>query len=390
LFFHVDESGNSGNNLFDPNQPVLSYGVLSSKTNVDALGIKTHAAILRKVGAESLHANELREEGLTEIAGELVALQQRLNFRFDYYFIHKPSFAVTTLFNAVFDAGINKAMKWDWYWTPMRFPLVASLDYIVDEEILRESWRLCLIPRDKVKAEGDQISALLSRVLERLEASEIDLRMNEVMRDALLFGIRNPLEMDFGIYSPTALSPNSIGFQFVLTAIARRQKLAGRKALGITVDRQAQFNKAQLRTYDIQSKLATALRASRRDRVRYLAHPFLEGVRGDAAALISHFPEEKVTIAPSEKSVGLQITDAYLWLTNRAMSGRAMPRELGPILEGVFKKGLIDGISIDGMMQRWKAFERKLPSLESLTPAQHAFAQQSVDRHREVIRALNL
>jgi len=30
MFFYVDESGHTGTNLFDPNQPVLYYGVLSS------------------------------------------------------------------------------------------------------------------------------------------------------------------------------------------------------------------------------------------------------------------------------------------------------------------------------------------------------------------------
>jgi hypothetical protein len=36
MFLHIDEPGNSGNNLFDQNQPVLSYGALSSRWDVDA------------------------------------------------------------------------------------------------------------------------------------------------------------------------------------------------------------------------------------------------------------------------------------------------------------------------------------------------------------------
>src|SRR6266403_108379 len=107
MFLHVDESGNSGNNLFDRNQPVISYGVLTSRWDVDAHGSDEHSAILRGIGASSLHANKLGDAGLSKIAGALVNLHENFEFRFDFYFIHKPSFALVTFFNAVFDAGLN-------------------------------------------------------------------------------------------------------------------------------------------------------------------------------------------------------------------------------------------------------------------------------------------
>ncbi|MCG8317096.1 MAG: hypothetical protein MI976_28080 [Pseudomonadales bacterium] len=65
MFFHIDESGNTGNNLFDENQPILSYGLLSSRTNVDILGTKLHRRILNKIGDDCLHANVLGVEKLT-------------------------------------------------------------------------------------------------------------------------------------------------------------------------------------------------------------------------------------------------------------------------------------------------------------------------------------
>ncbi len=74
MFFYIDESGNSGNNLFDKNQPVLSYGILSSKTNVDLMGANEHKEMLRKIGTDSIHASVLKFAGLVEIADELNAL----------------------------------------------------------------------------------------------------------------------------------------------------------------------------------------------------------------------------------------------------------------------------------------------------------------------------
>lgn len=390
MFFHIDETGNSGNNLFDENQPVLSYGVLSSTLNVDVLGVNQHARILRTLGKDSLHANEIGIPGLVQVADELKELQRKFDFRFDYYFIHKPSFAVVALHSAVFDAGINQAMKWDWYWTPLRFPLIAALDYVLEEELLRESWRLCLIPRERKGKEAENISRLLTTMLDRVTSSDIDKRLREVTSDALRFGIAHPTEMDFGIYEKNALAPNSIGFQFVLSAIAQRQKKSGRRALGITVDRQSQFNSAQQRTFEFHSKLANYFKGKQGERDRYLRHPLFADIREGQMNFMTHFPAKQLHISESGKSIGLQLADTYLWLTSRAMNGKEVPRELAPILEIIFSKGYIDGISIAAMMRRWKEFEENLPPFAALTPEQRAIAAEMAASHREKVKSLAL
>ncbi len=390
MFFHIDESGNTGNNLFDKQQPVLSYGMLSSRWDVDTHATAERDAILRIIGAPSLHANQLTPTQLREISSALIELHNRFEFHFDYYFIDKPSFAVVTFFNAVFDAGLNEAMKWDWYWTPLRFPLIYLLDTVLDEDLLRESWRLCLVNSGKLQIENDRIVSLLKTVLSRVEGADIDSRMQEILSDALRFGIRHPQMMDFGIYSPTALTPNTICFQFVLTAIALRQKLHREKALRITVDRQTQFNPAQLKTYEIQSKIAASLRGDNEGRSRYLAHPFLEGAREETSALVSHFPDEKVTITQSRQSFGLQLTDTYLWLMNRLMQGRDIPQQLGEMLDSVMTRDMIDGISVDAMMRRWDSFERQLPAFSDVTSEQRLATQQIIDEHRKKVKDLGL
>jgi len=390
MFLHIDESGNSGNNLFDQHQPVLSYGVLSSQWDVDAHAGSQREAISARIGGQELHANRLGEAGLSRIVDLLVDLHEQYEFCFDYYYIHKPSFAVVTFFNAVCDAGINPAMKWDWYWTPLRFQLLGVLDELFDENLQRESWRLCLLPHGRLVRERESISALLTTVLERLEKGKVPERLREILRYALIYGIKNPSEMDFGIYSQTALSPNTIGFQFVLSAIAYRQKVHKQAALGITVDRQTQFNGAQVQTYEVQSKLAAALRGNGTDRGRYLAHPFLAGVRADTETLIDHFPQEQLAIKESSQSFGLQITDTYLWLLNRYIKTGEVVRGFEPILRSIVLNGMIDGISMAAMASRWHAFEIDLPAFSDVREEQRALAQKMIDDHRQKIEALNL
>ena len=80
MFFHIDESGNTGNNLFDEAQPRLSYGVLSSKRNVDALCVSIHKKIQREIGRPQIHANELGFGGLVKITDHLIELQEKMEF----------------------------------------------------------------------------------------------------------------------------------------------------------------------------------------------------------------------------------------------------------------------------------------------------------------------
>lgn len=390
MFFHIDESGNSGNNLFDPNQPVLSYGVLSSKTNVDVLANREHAAILRKIGADAIHANQLGVGGIMSILDDLARLHLQFDFRFDYYFVHKESYAIAMLFDAIFDAGLNKAVKWDWYWTLLRFPLVAAIAALADEPVLKEGWELRLLPQKKLEAAADRIVKLLSTLLERLDANtHIDKRLRKILRDGLLFGIKNPLELDFGTEIQKSLSPNSVGFQFVLTCVANRLKAARRKALKITVDRQSQFNPAQIQTHAHYAQISATLRKSPTDRDWYVGHPVHEGARQDIQNLISHFPDEKITISTSQDSVGLQLVDVYLWVVNRSMTGD-LPAELNRFAAMLVDPMTVDGISITAMMARFNAFEKKLPQVHEISPELKARHDAAVEAHRQKVKDMNL
>lgn len=281
-------------------------------------------------------------------------------------------------------------MKWDWYWTPLRFPLIGILDSLLDEGLLRESWRLCVVPRARLERERGGVRALLAAVLERVERGEVPERLREILADGLRYGTKHPEKMDFGIYSPVALAPNTIGFQFVSSSLAYRQKIHRQKALGITVDRQTQFNGAQVKTYEVQSKLSAALRGNGDDRVRYLAHPFMEGAREDTATLVAHFPERELTVEESSRSFGLQVTDIYLWLLNRYIRTGEVVRGFEPILESVLMNGMIDGISMAAMANRWRAFERKLPAFADVTEEQRAVTQRMVDEHRRKVAEMKL
>jgi hypothetical protein len=388
MYFHVDESGNTGNHLFDPNQPRLSYGLLSSRANVDALGQQIHRKMLRLVAADELHANDLGVGKLSLIAPLLIELQEKMRFDFDYYFIDKPTYGLVLLFDAIFDAGLNEAVKWDSYWTPLRFVLIHKLGSILDDQLLGEAWRLCIHKR--ISREGQAIVDLLTVLRKRVEESDLDARSKEIMTDAFAFGIAHPLKLDFGTSDQKIVSPNAVCFQFVVSAMATRLRKKGLKdASSIIVDQQTEFNRAQIGTHYHQKLIADGLKnASPRDRARYVGHPLYESIGSDEL-LKRGLPRAEIKIRESSKCIGLQIADVYLWITNRMLSHSELSDELAYVGSMFLRRAFVDGISLEGMANRFAQFEKKLPALADLTGEQMKVARRNVEEHREKVKALN-
>jgi hypothetical protein len=387
MFFHIDEAGNTGNNLFDSAQPRLSYGVLSSLRNVDVLCSNIHKEIQREIGEKQIHANQLGFGGLVRIAPYLIEIQRKMEFDFDYYFIEKPDYALVLFFDSVFDAGLNEAVKWDVYWTPMRYLVIHKLAILFDEPLLRESWRLCLEKR--IENYKDDIVRLLTEVKRRAESSDLDVRAKEIIVDALNYGIAKPMELDFGHPDQKMVSPNAVGFQFVVSCIARRVRKKNRKkASSIIVDRQHQFNNAQTGTHFYQAKITEALKkAPHKEKNHYLKHPLFATFE-EAEIINRGLPGRELTISKSADSIGLQIVDVYLWIANKIIYGQELPNELGYLWSLFSRRSSIDGISMEGMERRFMEFEKLLPRFEDITDEQKQLAESMVEKHREKVRSL--
>ena len=85
MFFYIDESGHTGNNLFDVTQPYLYYGVIGSLVNLDMLAKDEVEKIRKKFGVERLHATELGETKLVNLIIDLKRLSKKYSLTFDFY-----------------------------------------------------------------------------------------------------------------------------------------------------------------------------------------------------------------------------------------------------------------------------------------------------------------
>jgi len=313
MYCYVDESGHTGANLFDPAQPTLFYGLLSASVNLDIVAARDARRMRDRMGVDRLHATELGVAGLGRIAPLLIGLHRRYAFRFDLFAVQKPVHAIICFFDQVFDSGVNPAVAWHHYWTPLRFVLLLKVASLFDESLARAVWEV-RINLDGAAANRSMIhccEALLSRV-----SSLPDQRSREVVTQGLQWAARHPTEILYN--TPTSadaksVMPNVVGFQSVLTRIAARRRALGVRRVSVVIDRQSQFNSAQ------KSLAAGYSRASGLHVPMGPGMPIVD-LRGMANL--------DVKIRSSEQSVGLELTDSFLWLYRRILLKQILPDEL--------------------------------------------------------------
>lgn len=352
MYCYVDESGHTGANLFDPAQPVLYYGLVTSQTNLDV----TAEPILReariKLGVERLHANELGVRRLSEVARTIGHFALKRDVRFSLYKVVKPDYSIITFFDQVFDAGLNNAVPWHHYWTPLRYILVFKVAHLFDVETSKAAWAARQETNPARAAEA--LRAICATLQERLNLLP-DARSREIISGALTWASANPFEIDFGVSnkdSALQISPNLIGFQQVLQSIAFQAKKQSKQVRQIIVDRQTQFNRAQGELSDFYRRLR--------------GHKQSMGP-GMPEMDMTYMPEAAPIFRPSNESAGLELVDIVLWTAKRREEGQTLSLELQEMFYAFAKRGGTDEVSLRGLERRW-SFLLDLPDPDGPLP----------------------
>lgn len=346
MFFYVDESGHTGTNLFDENQPFLYYGVLSSKLNVDVLSRKSLISLRSRLKVDRLHAKELGNGGLVEIIDEITRLQKKLDLRFDVCRVAKADHALICFFDQVFDNGVNPAITWTGYWSPLRYVLLLKVASLFDDVTLKKAWAARIEGKDSEAEKGlvDVCQTIRSRVV-----SLPDERSRTLITDTLRWAENNPSEIYYNTKSKKdilSVSPNIIGFQSVIHGIASRLSFGKKEASCITVDQQTQFNKAQKTLSEI-----------------YASAKGIEFVTGPGLPIMDtkSIPTVPLTFLSGADSAGLELVDIYLWIFKRFMERKELAEELHSFVRRQAPKTNFDEISINAITARWSKWFENLP-----------------------------
>lgn len=347
MYFYIDESGQTGLQLFDDSQPFLYYGVLSSEFNLDEVSLSHVKQLRNNLEVERLHAAELGNGRLVTIVEDLLELKEKYNLSFDFYRIAKKDHAAICFFDQVFDQGNNPAVPWNAYWTPLRYVLLFKVSYLFDEELLKKAWN-ARIAINKKFAEKELIE-VCQKLLGRVHMLP-DERSIEIITDALSWAIKNPSEIYYHASSKNdklQISPNLIGFQSVMHGIATRLENTQSDATKVIVDRQSEFNKAQEWISHLYQN------------AKKLDEPMGFGP-GMPTMDLRHMPSVPIECTPGTDSAGLEIVDIYIWLFKRQMEGKELAPELIPLIQGQ-TDGMFSEVSIQALMDRWGKWFQDLP-----------------------------
>jgi hypothetical protein len=370
VYFYVDESGHTGPNLFDPAQPVLYYGVLSSPRNVDALALPDVLRLRNAFGVERLHASELQAEQFEALGPSLSSLQKRLDLRFDIYEVHKRDHAIIAFFDQIFDCHMNPAVAWHHYWTPMRYFLLLNLATLFDEALGRKAWEA------RISLDGaTAVAEICQTLIDRLPGLR-DARTRSVLGQALRWAADHPAALSYNAGSGAAaksIMPNVIGFQSVMFRIAGRVRTLKPSKVSITVDRQSQFNPAQRSLAEVYG------------RARGNTLPMGPGM---PIVDFRGMPDCPITIAGGADSPGLEITDVCLWAFRRAVEGRDVPDALAPVCKRLSSRTDTDEVSLRALEKRWGDHFSAMPepTEEQLAKAR-ALLELAEQRRRDAMRA---
>lgn len=339
MYYFVDESGNTGLHLFDPAQPLLYYGVLGARANLDVIAEPLLRTLRRELGVNRIHANELGVAKLTTIAGRIEQFSKRNDLRFSVFTVNKADHAIISYFDQVFDAGLNDAVSWNHYWTPLRYPLLFKVAHLFDHDIAKAAWKA------RLERNSARCAAMLQNVHRRLLAninSLPDARSREIIDGAIRWADAHPDAISYGVgnYDTSLqISPNLVGFQSVLQGIGMEATAMGQKVHKVIVDRQTEFNKAQAELADFYEKLR-----GHKSRLGPGMPEF------DYSTLPAVPPEYK----PGDESAGLELVDVTLWTAKRMREGKPISSELESLFRRQTRRGHTNEVSLAGLDQRWR------------------------------------
>jgi hypothetical protein len=363
MYFYVDESGHTGPNIFDEQQPMLYYGSLSSRINLDLVARTRLEGLRSRLGVSRLHANDLGNAGLAAIGADLHEIQRRFDLRFDVFRVAKPDHAVICFFDQVFDQAMNPAMTWTGYWTPLRYMLLIKVAMLFDEDLAKQAWA-ARIDIDARRA-GESLINVCDGLLRRLDMLP-DPRSRQLVGDVLTWARNHPADISYNVSDKKAMlqvTPNIIGFQLVMLRVAAMIKKSGRQAAKIIVDRQSQFNKSQRTLAEFYASAADK-------RLEFVGGP------GMPVLNFKSMPTIPIEFSGGDASPGLELADIYLWTFKRAIEEKEIPPELHPFLGWQVRRARTDEVSLNAIAKRWTQYFKALPELDEMSPAQVSRAQE--------------
>lgn len=340
MYAFVDETGNTGGNIFDKDQPDFLTAALVTKSNFDKAYSRDWKALCRAHGQSSIHANRLGFETVAAIAPGAMRILKKADARFFLSRVEKRYLLATKVFDTFFDSGENPAVPFTAYnIRPLRMMLCFKVAWLVDEDLGRRFWKMLLSRR-----EADAVAMLpgiCESLLERVHTIP-DARSQEIISDALLWARDHPSAFDIVLsrrHAQNQHMPNFVAFTNLVQGLEVFSGKWKRDLKSILHDRQGQFERTLQEYHRMVSEAS--------DKPLQLI--------GETYNL-QRLPGSNFSVSPSDDSPGIQVADLILWIFKQAIVGKEVPPACAKLLGFVCRKGWNNDFSFAGVeraMTEW-------------------------------------
>ena len=380
MWAYVDETGNTGNQLFDTQQPFYITAAIVTSTNFDAIYARDIKKVCKTLGTNSLHAKELGVMKIEHIAPSIVKVLKSAKPDFFVSRLEKRYLNATKIVDTYFDQGENLAVPWHVYsLKPLRLMLTFKLaTFVVSEDIARTAWE-CLVAKNKNTSTEFFIKGAQA-MLENVKNIPDD-RSREIVANALEWAKNNP--ENFSYFSPEKSfrymhSPNFVAFTNLMDGLQRISKKRGRYIREIVHDEQQQFKKTLTQWHELIS----------RPDLEHVAP--LKWPGEEEPITVSKAPGSKFRMIHDNQSAGLQVTDIILWLIKQMYEHNDIPKECARLLNLVLKRGYYHDFSFSGVGHAAdEKFERIMSAeipVEQFDKGQ-VMLREEKERRTEMLRA---
>lgn len=368
MFAYVDETGNTGSNIFDKAQPDFFTGALITKSNFDILQTGILQNIFQKHGIQSLHASVLGFGPIEKVSSDILRILKKSDARFFVSRVEKRYLLATKVFDIFFDSGENPAANWAAYnIRPLKLMLCFRVAALLTEEIAHEFWAMLMARNEK--AARAKIPKICHMILGRVHLLP-DERSKQIVTETLTWSCNHPEALDIFIAGRQAKNghmPNMVAFVNLLDGLEFFSKKWKSPVQKIIHDRQSQFEGSLKEWHRIFSN------ASGEPLYRLGETMVLQKVGGSS-----------FDISSSDSSIGIQITDLALWLFRQFLAGKELPSGSAAILNYVFRKGFQNDFSFSGV---GSYLESQLRTIMNANISDEALkAGQNLRDHQEKLR----
>lgn len=332
MFAFIDESGNTGPNLFDPDQPVFYSVAVISKRDLDIDYAPEFSRLAQSCGASSLHAAELGIAALERILPEIQRMIKRDNVRFFLGEITKRDLVLTKLADTLLDAHENRAVPWHVYNVrALRLLNVVKLSVVANEPSLKGFW--CAL-MDKNPSHAQQAFVRCLQDMQTRLHEIPDARSRQIIGDAIQWAIAQPEAISVHSQRSARLGhlPHLVVFPSVLDAIQRQSEYWHRPVEEIR--------------HDQESLVATALKNLH---MLISNAPVTKFEWIDMTIPVGGAPGSKFKIVCSRQSAGVQLADIVLWLLRREKEHGKIGQAGKDFLKRVRRNGEPFELSLRGM-----------------------------------------